>query len=99
VRAQTEASKRFRAGVAGGGPAAPRAAGPLFDRPWERGSGEDIGDLPRAESERLRLPAFDFWLFDSKILARFAFDEDGNTLGGYVTETLPRFSRRVRSTV
>lgn len=29
---------------------------------------------------------YDFWLFDAKILARFAFDDEDTTLGVYVTE-------------
>ncbi|WP_190136030.1 DUF6879 family protein [Streptomyces longispororuber] len=49
-------------------------------------AGEDIRNLPRAEAERLRLPDFDFWLFDSKVLVRFAFDDEDTTLGVYVTE-------------
>ncbi|MGW4751995.1 DUF6879 family protein [Streptomyces chartreusis] len=86
VRAQTEAGKRFE-----------RVR--LVDEPLTEGqqfllatglgnaaAGEDIRNLPRAEAERLRLPDYDFWLFDSKILARFAFDEDDTTLGVYVTE-------------
>ncbi|MCX4666398.1 hypothetical protein OG453_06915 [Streptomyces sp. NBC_01381] len=49
-------------------------------------AGEDIRHLTRAEAEQLRLPDFDFWLFDSKTLVRFAFDEQDTTLGVYVTE-------------
>ncbi|GAA2239140.1 hypothetical protein GCM10010232_27570 [Streptomyces amakusaensis] len=49
-------------------------------------AGEDIRYLPRARAQELRLPDFDFWLFDSRVLARFAFDEDDTTLGVYVTE-------------
>lgn len=49
-------------------------------------AGEDIRVLPRAEAERLRLPDYDFWLFDSRIVARFAFDEEDTTLGVYVSE-------------
>ncbi|GAB2769255.1 DUF6879 family protein [Streptomyces bullii] len=49
-------------------------------------AGEDIRYLTHSAAEALRLPGFDFWLFDSKILARFAFDEDDTTLGVYVTE-------------
>ncbi|BCL24218.1 DUF6879 family protein [Streptomyces tuirus] len=49
-------------------------------------AGEDIRYLPRSEAHPLRLPDYDFWLFDSKILARFAFDENDTTLGVYVTE-------------
>ncbi|WP_309029177.1 DUF6879 family protein [Streptomyces alfalfae] len=49
-------------------------------------AGEDIRNLTRTEAEALRLPDDDFWLFDSKTVARFAFDEDDTTLGVYVTE-------------
>ncbi|MCF3124028.1 hypothetical protein IPZ68_30620 [Streptomyces arenae] len=49
-------------------------------------AGEDIRNLTRTRAQELRLPEFDFWLFDSKILARFAFDEQDTTLGVYVTE-------------
>ncbi|MFD3574785.1 DUF6879 family protein [Streptomyces sp. NPDC058644] len=49
-------------------------------------AGEDIRNLTRSEGEALRLPDFDFWLFDSRVLARFAFDDDDVTLGVYVTE-------------
>ncbi|WP_051813109.1 DUF6879 family protein [Kitasatospora sp. MBT63] len=44
-------------------------------------AGEDIRNLPRAEADRLGLPTFDYWLFDSRTLARFHFDGDDNTLG------------------
>ncbi|MDH6130740.1 hypothetical protein P3T37_000107 [Kitasatospora sp. MAA4] len=44
-------------------------------------AGEDIRNLRRADAERLGLPAFDFWLFDSRLLAQFHFDEDDRTLG------------------
>ncbi|MFF1687189.1 DUF6879 family protein [Streptomyces sp. NPDC058254] len=49
-------------------------------------SGEDIRNLTRAQAEELRLPDCDFWLFDSKTLVRFAFDDEDTTLGVYVTE-------------
>ncbi|TVL87912.1 DUF6879 family protein [Streptomyces sp. SAJ15] len=58
----------------------------LASAPGNIGAGEDIRNLPRAEAERIRLPDCDFWLFDSKILARFAFDDQDTTLGVYVTE-------------
>ncbi|MFH8657417.1 DUF6879 family protein [Streptomyces afghaniensis] len=58
----------------------------LATAPANVAAGEDIRNLTRADAERLGLPDYDFWLFDSKILARFAFDEDDTTLGVYVTE-------------
>ncbi|MFD3553073.1 DUF6879 family protein [Streptomyces goshikiensis] len=43
-------------------------------------AGEDIRHLWRADADRLALPSADFWLFDSRTLARF-HHEDGRTLG------------------
>lgn len=86
VRSQTERGKRFE-----------RVR--LVDEPMTEGqqfllatglgnvaAGEDIRNLTRARAQELRLPDFDFWLFDSKTVARFAFDENDTTLGVYVTE-------------
>lgn len=44
-------------------------------------AGEDIRNLWRTDAEQLGLPEFDFWLFDSRVLARFHFDADDVTLG------------------
>ncbi|MFD7325007.1 DUF6879 family protein [Streptomyces sp. NPDC059875] len=49
-------------------------------------AGEDIRNLTRTEAEQLRLPDYDFWLFDSRTLVRFVFDEDDHTLGVIVSE-------------
>ncbi|WP_145499288.1 DUF6879 family protein [Streptomyces sp. CFMR 7] len=49
-------------------------------------AGEDIRNLPRTQAMRLGLPDHDFWLFDSRIVARFVFDDDDTTLGVIVTE-------------
>ncbi|MFJ2607397.1 DUF6879 family protein [Streptomyces sp. NPDC087425] len=38
--------------------------------------GEDIRNLWRADADRLRLPAEDFWLFDSRLVAFLRFDDD-----------------------
>ncbi|MFJ9587295.1 DUF6879 family protein [Streptomyces acidicola] len=40
------------------------------------GMGEDIRNLWRADADRLRLPAEDFWLFDSRLIALLRFDGD-----------------------
>lgn len=58
----------------------------LASAPGNVAVGEDIRNLTRAEAERLRPPQNDSWLLDSRVLARFAFDEDDTTLGVYVTE-------------
>ncbi|MFD7530251.1 DUF6879 family protein [Streptomyces sp. NPDC059849] len=58
----------------------------LASAPGNVRAGEDIRNLTRAQAEQLRLPDYDFWLFDSRTVARFAFDENDTTLGVYVTE-------------
>lgn len=58
----------------------------LASAPGNVAAGEDIRYLTRARAQELRLPDFDFWLFDSRIVARFAFDENDATLGVHVTE-------------
>ncbi|MFI5807179.1 DUF6879 family protein [Streptomyces sp. NPDC051561] len=42
--------------------------------------GEDVHILSRGEAERQRLPAEDFWIFDSRLVALLRFDEDDNLL-------------------
>jgi hypothetical protein len=44
-------------------------------------AGEDIRNMYRADAQRLGLPDYDFWLFDSRIVMKFDFDDDGATLG------------------
>ena len=86
VRAQAALGKRFeRVRVVD----QPRTQGQAFllaSAPGNVAAGEDIRHLTRAQAQQLRLPDYDFWLFDSKILARFAFDNEDTTLGVYVTE-------------
>ncbi|MEW2128770.1 DUF6879 family protein [Streptomyces sp. NPDC007259] len=38
--------------------------------------GEDIRTLPRSRAEELRLPAEDFWIFDSRVVALLLFDDE-----------------------
>lgn len=40
--------------------------------------GEGIRNLARAEADRLSLPAEDFWIFDSRLVALLRFDADDN---------------------
>ncbi|WP_406159229.1 hypothetical protein OG298_18480 [Streptomyces sp. NBC_01005] len=58
----------------------------LASAPGNVRAGEDIRNLTRARAEQLGLPDYDVWLFDSRTVARFAFDESDTTLGVYVTE-------------
>ncbi|GHF57821.1 DUF6879 family protein [Streptomyces griseosporeus] len=86
VAAQTAAGKRFERVRLVDEPATEGQRFLLASAPGNVAAGEDIRNLTRAQAEQLRLPDYDFWLFDSKIVARFAFDEDDTTLGVYVTE-------------
>ncbi|MEE1824863.1 hypothetical protein PUR61_22155 [Streptomyces sp. BE20] len=65
----------------------------LASGPGNVEAGEDIRNLWRADADRLDLPAFDFWLFDSSILARFHFDDDDRTLGVELTTDLAEVLR------
>ncbi|MGK5546010.1 DUF6879 family protein [Streptomyces sp. URMC 127] len=43
--------------------------------------GEDIRNLWRSDADRLRLPAEDFWLFDSRVAALLHFDGEDRLTG------------------
>jgi hypothetical protein len=43
---------------------------------WNIGNGEDIRNMWRADADRLQLPAEDFWLFDSRLIALLRFDDE-----------------------
>ncbi|MEV7788658.1 DUF6879 family protein [Streptomyces sp. NPDC088106] len=86
VAAQTAQGKRFERVRLVDTPPTEGQRFLLASAPGNLAAGEDIRNLSRADADRLRLPEYDFWLFDSKILARFAFDEDDTTLGVHVTE-------------
>ncbi|MCX5561712.1 DUF6879 family protein [Streptomyces sp. NBC_00038] len=48
----------------------------LLDNARRNGAvGEDIRNLWRADAERLQLPDADFWIFDSRLVARLNFDD------------------------
>ncbi|MEV4329591.1 DUF6879 family protein [Streptomyces sp. NPDC049597] len=49
-------------------------------------AGEDIRVLARTEADRLGLPDWDFWLFDSRTLIRMHIDEADTTTGVEVIE-------------
>lgn len=86
VAEQTAAGKRFERVRLVDEPLTDGQRFLLASAPSNITAGEDIRHLTRAQAEQLRLPDNDFWLFDSKVLARLAFDEDDTTLGVYVTE-------------
>lgn len=43
---------------------------------WNIRNGEDIRNMWRTDADRLQLPAEDFWLFDSRLIALLRFDGD-----------------------
>ncbi|MET8225207.1 DUF6879 family protein [Streptomyces sp. NPDC004082] len=53
----------------------------LARAPSSVSAGDEVRYLLRAEAHRLRLPDYDFWLIDSRILLRFVFDDEDTTLG------------------
>ncbi|GCB49021.1 DUF6879 family protein [Streptomyces sp. NL15-2K] len=86
VRAQTAKGKRFERVRFVDEPPTQGQEFLLASAPGNVAAGEDIRNLTRAQAQELRLSDYDFWLFDSKILVRFAFDDEDTTLGVYVTE-------------
>lgn len=60
----------------------------LARAPSNVAAGEDIRMLYRSDAEDAGLPDFDFWLFDSRVVVRFVFDEANTTLGVVVSEHL-----------
>jgi hypothetical protein len=50
------------------------------------GAGEDIRYLTRGEAQAGGLPDHDYWLFDSRVLARMHFDDADSFLGAEIIE-------------
>jgi hypothetical protein len=86
VRAQVSLGKRFERVRVVDQPLTQGQEFLLASAPSNVAAGEDIRTLTRPQAQQLGLPDYDFWLFDSKILARFAFDNEDTTLGVYLTE-------------
>ncbi|MFD0314532.1 DUF6879 family protein [Streptomyces flavalbus] len=81
VRSQTEQGKRFERVRLLDSPATQGQRYLLDNAVRNCAVGEDIRCLPRAEAERLRLPTEDFWLFDSRLVARLVFDDADDLTG------------------
>ncbi|MBD0746428.1 DUF6879 family protein [Streptomyces sp. CBMA152] len=86
IAAQTSAGKRIERVRLVDDPPTEGQRFLLARAPANVAAGEDIRNLYRADAERLGLPDFDFWLFDSRILMRFAFDDHDTTLGVHLSE-------------
>ncbi|MGW2936330.1 DUF6879 family protein [Streptomyces sp. NPDC001156] len=80
IRRQTDAGKRVgRVRIADNPPTTEQ----LFLLDYARHNaavGEDIRYLWRQDAERASLPAEDFWIFDSRLVALLHFDNDDNLL-------------------
>jgi hypothetical protein len=86
VRVQTSLGKRFERVRVVDQPLTQGQEFLLARAPSNVAAGEDIRNLSRAQAQQLLLPNHDFWLFDSKVLVRLAFDDEDTTLGVYVSE-------------
>ncbi|MYW19634.1 hypothetical protein GT039_29690 [Streptomyces sp. SID2955] len=76
IRAQTAQGKRVERVRVVDQPATPGQRYLLNSAKGNIGFGEDIRNMWRADADRLKLPAEDFWLFDSRLIALLRFDDD-----------------------
>lgn len=76
VRAQVEQGKRIERVRIVDNPATPGQLYLLDNAKRNCAAGEDIRNLERADADRLRLPAEDFWIFDSRLVALLNFNGD-----------------------
>lgn len=51
---------------------------------FTNGAGEDIRYLTRDQAQAEKLPAHDYWLFDSRKLVQMHFDDEDHFLGGEI---------------
>ncbi|MEU2208264.1 DUF6879 family protein [Streptomyces hygroscopicus] len=80
VRVQTKQGKRIERVRIVDNPPTPGQLYLLKGAKRNCAMGEDIRNLWRADADRLRLPAEDFWVFDSRFVALLNFDDDDNLL-------------------
>lgn len=58
----------------------------LWGTPHNLAAGEDIRYLAREDAAKLALPDYDYWLFDSRLVARLEFAERDRFLGVVLDE-------------
>ncbi|MEW1792701.1 MULTISPECIES: DUF6879 family protein [Streptomyces] len=75
ARQQTAAGKRIERVRLVDEPATDGQRYLLATTPDNLAAGEDIRYMSRSQAEALGLPTFDFWLFDSRVLARFNWED------------------------
>ncbi|PSL08160.1 hypothetical protein CLV30_101127 [Haloactinopolyspora alba] len=61
----------------------------MWLNPHNQAAGEDIRYLHRHTAAQLGLPGYDYWLFDSRILAKLEFDDDGDRFLGVTLDDTP----------
>ncbi|MFD5558154.1 DUF6879 family protein [Streptomyces sp. NPDC127068] len=81
VRQQTEAGKRIERVRLVDTPATSGQRYLHSNAVRNNSVGEDIRNLTRTNAQHLHLPNEDFWLFDSRLVARLVFDADDNLTG------------------
>ncbi|MFI8425115.1 DUF6879 family protein [Streptomyces sp. NPDC085479] len=80
-REQTALGKRFERVRVVDEPATPGQLYLADNARRNRAVGERIRTLTRAQADELRLPAEDFWLFDSRVVALLHFDDTDEMTG------------------
>ncbi|MGW4560974.1 DUF6879 family protein [Streptomyces sp. NPDC004561] len=86
VRAQTSQGKRFERVRIVDAPPTSEQLFLLASAATNNEAGEDIRNLWRADAEKLRLPAVDFWLFDARCALVLHFDDADGYLGAELVE-------------
>lgn len=81
ARTQTAAGKRIERVRLVDEPATDGQRYLLATTPDNLAAGEDIRYMLRSRADELELPAFDFWLFDSRILAVFNWEDAEKRMG------------------
>ncbi len=87
-REQTALGKRFERVRVVDNPPTPGQLYLLDNARRNSAVGEDIRNLGRSEAQRLQLPEEDFWIFDTRLVARLNFD-DADNLGSVELITDP----------
>ncbi|WP_086800575.1 DUF6879 family protein [Streptomyces caniscabiei] len=90
VRTQTAQGKRIERVRLADAPPTPEQRYLLAAASTNNAAGEDIRYLWRTDAEKLRLPAADFWLFDSRYALVLHFDDSDEYLGAELVDDAAR---------
>lgn len=81
MREQTGQGKRVERVRVVDDPPSPYLRFEIAVEPHNRAAGEDIRYLDRKQADALDLPRWDFWMFDSRLVARLEFGDRDRFLG------------------